>query len=95
MLRWSIKIKLVLVETWILRSVGSFGSDHKIALSFRGMVERVCALACNAQIRAFTRFSAAFINGRLKCCFMSTETVGLLGTGAQDVHLDFHTAPEL
>ena len=25
---------------------------------------------------------------------MYTETVGLLGTGAQDVHLDFHTAPE-
>ena len=24
-----------------------------------------------------------------------TETVGLLRTGAQDVHLDFHTAPEL
>ena len=31
----------------------------------------------------------------LKSCFTSTETVGLLGTGAQDVHLDFHTAPEL
>ena len=31
----------------------------------------------------------------LKCCFTSTETVGLLGTGAQDVHLDFHAAPEL
>ena len=31
----------------------------------------------------------------VECCFMSTETVGLLGTGAQDVHLDFHTAPEL
>ena len=31
----------------------------------------------------------------LKCCFTSTETVGLLGTGSQDVHLDFHTAPEL
>ena len=30
-----------------------------------------------------------------KCCFMSTETTGLLGTGAQDGHLDFHTAPEL
>ena len=29
------------------------------------------------------------------CCFTSTETVGLLWTGAQDVHLDFHTAPEL
>ena len=24
-------------------------------------------------------------------CFTSTETVGLLGTGAQDGHLDFHT----
>ena len=30
-----------------------------------------------------------------ECCFTSTETVGVLGTGAQDVHLDFHTAPEL
>ena len=28
----------------------------------------------------------------LKCCFTSTETVGLLRTGAQDIHLDFHTA---
>ena len=31
----------------------------------------------------------------LKCCFMSTETVGLSGTGVQDGHLDCHTAPEL
>ena len=31
----------------------------------------------------------------LKCCFTSTETVGLSRTGAQDIHLDFHTAPEL
>ena len=31
----------------------------------------------------------------LKCCLTSTETVGLLGTGAQDGHLDFHTPPEL
>ena len=29
----------------------------------------------------------------VECCFTSTETVGLLGTGAQDGHLDFHTAP--
>ena len=36
----------------------------------------------------------AFIS-LLQCCFTSTETVGLLGTGTQDVHLDFHTAPEL
>ena len=31
----------------------------------------------------------------LKYFFTSTETVGLLGTGAQDGHLDFHTTPEL
>ena len=31
----------------------------------------------------------------LKSCFTSTEIVGLLGTGAHDGHLDFHTAPEL
>ena len=31
----------------------------------------------------------------LKCCFTSTETIKHLGTGAQDVHLDFDTAPEL
>ena len=30
----------------------------------------------------------------VECCFTSTETVGLLETGAQDGHLDFHTAPE-
>ena len=30
-----------------------------------------------------------------ECCFTSTETVGLFGTEAQDVHLDIHTAPEL
>ena len=31
----------------------------------------------------------------VECCFTSRETVGLLGTGAQDGHLDIHTAPEL
>ena len=31
----------------------------------------------------------------VECCFTSPETVGLLETGAQDGHLDFHTAPEL
>ena len=31
----------------------------------------------------------------LKCSFRSTETVGLSGTGARDVHLDFHAASEL
>ena len=31
----------------------------------------------------------------VECCFTPTETVDLLGTGSQDGHLDFHTAPEL
>ena len=31
----------------------------------------------------------------VECCFTSTKTVGLLGTGAQDGYLDFHTAPGL
>ena len=31
----------------------------------------------------------------VECCFTSTESVGLLGKGAQDGHLHFHTAPEL
>ena len=30
-----------------------------------------------------------------KCCFTFTETVGLLGVGAQDGHLDFHSTLEL
>ena len=36
------------------------------------------------------------MGGWLKICFPSTGAGGLLlGTGAQDGHLDFHTAPEL
>ena len=32
----------------------------------------------------------------LSCCFTSTETIKLnRDGGAQDGHLDFHTAPEL
>ena len=31
----------------------------------------------------------------VECCFTSTETIGSLGTGALDGHLDSHTAPEL
>ena len=37
----------------------------------------------------------AYLCGWLvECCFTSTETIGLLGTGAQIGHLDFHTAPD-
>jgi len=39
--------------------------------------------------------NAEVLGQLVECCFTSTETVGLLGTGAQDGHLDFHTAPEI
>ena len=42
-----------------------------------------------------TPFFPSLISLIVECCFTSTETVGLLGTGAQDDHLDFHTTPEL
>ena len=39
--------------------------------------------------------SCVILNWLVECCFTYTKTVGLLETGAQDGHLDFHTAPEL
>ena len=49
--------------------------------------------------QVFSHLAALPLAGRngwlVECCFTSTETVGLLGTGAQDGHLDFDTAPEL
>ena len=39
--------------------------------------------------------SIILMEKKVECCFTSTETVGLLGMGALDGHLDFHTAPEL
>ena len=40
-------------------------------------------------------YNLASLGFLLECCFTSTETTCLLGTGAQDGHLDFHTAAEL
>ena len=37
---------------------------------------------------------ATWVESLVEYCFTSTETVGLLGTGAQDGRLDFHTACE-
>ena len=45
-----------------------------------------------ADIFGTARFIVSLL---VECGFTSTETVGLLGTGTQDVHLDFNTAPEL
>ena len=69
-----------------------------------------CEVACRHKVLCTGEFSTTltavvlvvvailpvFLDRSLvQCCFTSTETVGLLGTGAQDGHLDFHTAPEL
>ena len=37
------------------------------------------------------RERAFFLLNLVEYCFTSTETIGLLGTGAQDGHLDVHT----
>ena len=47
---------------------------------------------CEAGVRTWSCDNVSWLVG---CCFTSTETVGLLGTGARDGHLDFHTAAEL
>ena len=39
--------------------------------------------------------SLQILSWLVEYCFTSTETVGLLGTGTRDGHLDFHTVPEL
>ena len=53
------------------------------------------ALACFANVCLVVLKQWGELGLLLKCCFTSTETVDLLGTGAQDSHLDFHTAPEV
>ena len=66
------------------------GWDSVLALSrvlTVGLAERV--------LRTVTLICGVVVVVVVECCFTSTETVVLLGTGAQDGHLDFHTAPEL
>ena len=66
------------------------GWDSVLALSrvlTVGLAERV--------LRTVKLICGVVVVVVVECCFTSTETVGLLGTGAQDSHLDFHTAPEL
>ena len=54
-----------------------------------------CALAPSSVSNSWPPAFDTIATNLVECCFTSTETVGLLGTGAQDVHFDFHTAPEL
>ena len=58
--------------------------------------EMVSAFQYHSTDKRFTLKLDQFLL-KLKCCFTSTETVGILGMGANDVrlHFQFHTAPEL
>ena len=50
---------------------------------------------CKASIGFALSLVRCLLYFQIQCCLTSTETIGLLGTGAQDGRLDFHTAPEL
>ena len=68
------------------------------SIVYRAFVQ--CCFTCTENVRTIRvgepgTSTATFTVLMLKCCFTSTETVCLLGTGAQDGHLDFHTPPEL
>ena len=53
-----------------------------------------CLLQRSSQNTARAKWNMMMM--MMKCCFTSTETVGLLlGTGAEDSHLAFNTTPEL
>ena len=54
-------------------------------------LQQVCISWCCFLSKTFF-FHGALRPHEVEVC---TETVGLLGTEAQDVHLDFHTAPDL
>ena len=55
----------------------------------------MCCVAefVHTQLASWVRMlsPANVLNALAECCFTSTEALGLLGTGAQDVDLDFHT----
>ena len=58
--------------------------DDDVELDVLGCRVDILGTNCNQCVRA------------VQCCFTSTETVRLIRTGgAQDGHLNFHTAPEL
>ena len=61
---------------------------------FVGWIERYCFFSDISRDTAETT-ECRRKEGLVECCFTSTETVGLLGTRAQDCHHHFHTAPEL
>ena len=64
--------------------------------ALRGLVTLCRTAVCrDVTLHAHSNTKVTNVGWLAECCFTSTETVGLLGTGAQDVHLDFHTASVL
>ena len=75
-------------------------ATHSVGVDWGRMVAggSVCSLAGSIQTQApHTPLPVCVfrISWLVECCFTSTETIGLLGMGSQDSHLNFHTAPEL
>ena len=66
-----------------------------LILSLPISLPALCVSSSDAGLLTASRLKLSKCGKLVECCFTSTETVGLLGTGAQDSHLDFHTAPEL
>ena len=95
----------VILNEWlhpfIARIINIHGSGVLVALCECYMAGATWNAAVSAQVLctpfSYTPYTRWLADGRVvvECCFTSTETVGLLGTGAEDGHLDFHTAPEL
>ena len=95
---WGVKCQLAHTRRGRSESrTGSLLADHKLqAMVYdilpRRKVPESDAWSVSRPLGCTCSYGSAWL---VECCFTSTETVGLLGTGAQDVHLDFHTAPEI
>ena len=69
--------------------------QHILILSVFNIICFCLFVKCVVYHRFSVRTAYSLWDILVECCFMSTEIVGLLGTGAQDSHLDLHTASEL
>ena len=67
----------------------------ELLLSNNPIVHHGWAVSQQVDTSKNTKATLYVVSWLVECCFTPTDTVGLLGTGAQDGHLDFHTPPEL
>ena len=87
-------LQLLIVGEHELRVVGSLTKDCiedvPLVERFRTLYLLACQVRCRRPVRCLRDVFLALL--MFKCCFTATETVGLLGTGAQDGHVDLHIA---